>query len=402
MSLISKEMEQNIASGSMIRKMFEAGALLRAEHGADKVCDFSLGNPDLAAPQSVITALEKIAEKAKEPASLGYMPNAGFEFARNTLASYLSKEQNCSLTSADVVLTCGAAGGMNVFFRTVLNPGDEVLGISPFFVEYFKYVGSNNGVFKPISSQKDTFAPDIEALENAITEKTRAILINTPNNPSGVIYSEEDIAKLIELVERASKKYNTFIYLLADEPYRFLAYDKKVPSVLDKSAHAVIIGSFSKNLALAGERVGYIALSPLLEERDLLMGGLVQANRFLGFVNAPVIGQYLMDAALSSSELQKGLDEAKEVYAKRREIFSDILKSAGIEFQEPDGAFYFFIKSPTADESIFVAALKEQLILAVPGSGFGCPGYVRLSFAVPTEMIERSREGFKKAVESLK
>ncbi len=401
MSIISKEMETTIENGSMIRKMFETGAQLRAEYGADKVCDFSLGNPDLAAPESIIKALEKMVEKAKEPAALGYMQNAGFEFARKSLADYLSKEQNCTLDASDVVLTCGAAGGMNVFFRTVLNAGDEVLGISPYFVEYFKYIGSHNGVFKPIPSLENTFEPDIKALEEAINEKTRAILINTPNNPTGVIYSKEVILKLIALVERASKKFNTFIYLLADEPYRFLAYDKEVPSILDKSAHCVVIGSFSKNLALAGERVGYIALSPLLENRALLMAGLVQANRFLGYVNAPVIGQYLMDAGLNSEDLQKNFEEAKAIYAKRREIFASVLKEANIEFLMPEGAFYFFIKSPVADEKIFVEALKKELVLAVPGSGFGKAGYVRLSFAVPDKMIENSRQGFINAVKSV-
>ncbi len=401
MSIIAKEMETTIENGSMIRKMFETGAQLRKEHGADKVCDFSLGNPDLAAPQSIIKALESLVTKAKEPASLGYMPNAGFDFARKTLATYLSKEQNCSLDFSDVVITCGAAGGMNVFFRTVLNPGDEVLGISPYFVEYFKYVGAHNGVFKPIASDEN-FQPDLKALEDAINEKTRAILINTPNNPTGVIYSEEVVKELIALVERASKKYNTFIYLLADEPYRFLAYDGNVPSILDKSGHCVVIGSFSKNLALAGERVGYIALSPLLENRALLMAGLVQANRFLGYVNAPVVGQYLMDAALNDNSLEKNLEEAKAIYYKRREIFASVLKEAGIEFIMPQGAFYFFVKSPVADESVFVEALKNELVLAVGGSGFGRKGYVRLSFAVPDEMIEKSRQGFINAVKAVK
>ncbi len=402
MSILSDAMELNLEQGSMIRKMFEAGAKLRAEFGADKVCDFSLGNPDLAPPPSVAKALKELSENCQKPASLGYMPNAGFDFARKTLANYLSKEQNIALTENDLVLTCGAAGAMHVLFRTILNPQDEVLGISPFFVEYNKYVDSHNGVFKPIPALDGSFLPDIKALEEAMNEKTRAIIINSPNNPTGVVYSAEVIAELVALVERASKKFGRMIYLVSDEPYRFLAYDEEVPSLLNLSANCVVLGSFSKNLSLAGERIGYIALSPLLEEREKLMSGLVQANRFLGYVNAPIVGQYLMHAALNDADLQKNLDAGKAIYRDRRDKLTKILKDAGIEFNAPQGAFYFFIKSPVTDERIFVDELKKQLILAVPGRGFGKAGYVRLSFAVPTQTIENSAEGFKKAVEALK
>ncbi len=402
MSILSDAMEANLEQGSMIRKMFEAGAKLRAEYGADKVCDFSLGNPDLAPPACVARALKELSESCSKPASLGYMPNAGFDFARKSLANYLSKEQNTQLTENDVVLTCGAAGAMHVFFRTVLNPGDEVLGISPFFVEYNKYVDSHNGVFKPIPALDGTFMPDINALENALTEKTRAIIINSPNNPTGVIYSAKIVKELVDLVERASKKYNRMVYLVSDEPYRFLAYEEEVPSLLNLSANCIILGSFSKNLSLAGERVGYIALSPLLEQREMLMAGLVQANRFLGYVNAPIIGQHLMHTALNDADLEKCFSESKEIYRERRDILAKILKDAGIEFIVPQGAFYFFVKSPVEDERTFVDELKKELILAVPGRGFGKAGYIRLSYAVPTKMIENSAEGFKKAAARLR
>ncbi len=400
MSIISKEMVQNIESGSMIRKMFETGAQLRAIHG-DKVCDFSLGNPDLAPPACVATALRELADKVSTPASLGYMLNSGFEFARQSLANYLSEEQHIVLAPSDVILTCGAAGGIQVFFKTVLDPQDEVLGISPYFVEYNKYIACNGGVFKAIAAKED-FSPDFDALEQAISEKTRAIMINSPNNPTGVIYSEDDVKGLIALVEKASAKFGRMIYLVSDEPYRFLAYDSEVPSLLDKSKHCVVFGSFSKNLALAGERIGYIALSPLFDERSLLMAGLTQANRFLGFVNAPIVGQYLMDAALNSPDIKQNLDNAKAIYRKRRDMFAKILTDAGINFIMPQGAFYFFPQSPIADEQIFVDALKEELILAVPGRGFGRAGHFRLSFAVPDAVIANSAEGFKKAVAKVK
>ncbi len=402
MSILSNAMEQNIEQGSMIRKMFEAGAKLRAEFGADKVCDFSIGNPDLAPPPCVATTLKNLSDACQKPASLGYMQNAGFDFARKTLANYLSKEQNVSLTENDVVLTCGAAGAMHVFFRTVLNPQDEVLGISPFFVEYSKYVDSHNGVFKPIPALDGSFLPDLDAIEKAINEKTRALIINSPNNPTGVIYPAETLSKLVEILEKASAKYGRMIYLVSDEPYRFLAYEDEVPSLLNLSANCVVLGSFSKNLSLAGERIGYIAISPLLQEKELLMGGLVQANRFLGYVNAPVIGQYLMHDALNDADLEKNLSAGKEIYRERRDKLSKILKDAGIEFNVPQGAFYFFIKSPVADERIFNAELQKELILAVPGRGFGKEGYLRLSFAVPTQTIETSAAGFKRAVERLK
>ncbi len=400
MSLVSKEMEKSLEQGSLIRKMFEEGAKMRLEHG-DKVCDFSLGNPDLAPPASVANALRKLADKVSTPASLGYMPNAGYEFARKTLAKYLSTEQNIELSHQQLLLTCGAAGGIQVFFQTVLNAGDEVLGISPYFVEYNKYVTSNNGVFKAVPSLAN-FMPDIEAIEKAITPQTRAIIINSPNNPTGVIYDENSIRAIIDIIESASKKNDRIIYLVSDEPYRFLSYEDDVQSLLDKSAHCVVLGSFSKNLALAGERMGYVAISPLLDKSESLMAGLIQANRYLGFVNAPVVGQYLMDAALNSPDLKENLDKARGIYLKRRDLFADILSAAGIEFILPQGAFYFFPKSPVEDETLFIQALKKELILAVPGRGFGRAGHFRLSFAVNDTMIENSREGFKRAVEALK
>ncbi len=400
--IVSDYMQETLKHGSAIRKMFEEGNAMKAKFGADKVCDFSIGNPDLAPPSCVQKTLQELAEKSRQPSSFGYMQNAGFDFARATLAQFLTKEQNITLDKNDVLLTCGAAGGMHVLLRSILNNGDVVLGISPFFVEYIKYVESNNGIFKAVPSHAESFMPDIDAIEKAIDEKTRAIIVNSPNNPTGVIYTKEVMQELAKVAERASQKYGHIIYIISDEPYRFLTYDIEVPSVLDISANFIAIGSFSKSLSLAGERIGYVALSPLFEERGTLMAGLIQANRFLGFVNAPTVGQYLMNDALSCPDLAEILEKTKEKYRKRRDKLAEVLTNAGIEYKLPQGAFYFFIKSPTQDEKIFIEELKKEHILAVPGSGYGVSGYARLSYAVPDEVIERSAAGYKKAVENLK
>lgn len=394
MNVVSAQMAKSIAGGSMIRRMFEAGNELKKKFGEDAVCDFSLGNPDLAPPVEVSEEFKTLAVKSREPASLGYMSNGGFAWALDKLAAWLGEQQKTELTRHEVMLSCGAAGALNSFFHTVLEPGDEVLAIAPYFVEYGFYAGNHGGVLKTVPCRKSDFGPDIEAVAAAITPKTRALIVNSPNNPSGAVYSAEDMRKLAETLEAGSRRHGRPIYLVADEPYRFLAYDGcEVPPVLPLSPHAVVVSSFSKNYGLAGERVGYIAISPKLEDRETLMAGLVLSNRTLGYVNPPVVGQYLMAAALGTST-----DAALAVYKKRRDMLADILTEAGYEFLLPKGTFYFFPKAPGGDDLAFVERLKEQLVLAVPGSGFGGPGHFRLSFAVPDAVIARSREGFLKAI----
>ncbi|MBO4311545.1 MAG: pyridoxal phosphate-dependent aminotransferase [Desulfovibrionaceae bacterium] len=395
MSLISAQMKEQIEGGSWIRRMFDAGIQLKRQYGEDAVCDFSLGNPDLPPPASVAKGLRDLAEHAGEPFSMGYTPNGGSEWARNSLAAYLSKEQGIEIKGQDLVLCCGAAAGLNVFFRSVLEPGDQVLSFRPYFVEYGSYVRNHGGVFDTVPSKPDTFQLDLDALEAAITQKTRAIIINSPNNPTGVIYTLEEVKALAALLEKASRKNGRPIFLIADEPYRFLAFDgAKVPSVLPLYDYAVLVSSFSKNLSLPGERVGYVALSPRMEGRAELIAALCVANRILGFVNPPIVGQHLMAAAL-------GTQVDASVYARRRALMADVLKDAGYEFQMPAGAFYFFPKAPGGDDLRFVnEKLMPQLVLAVPGTGFGGPGHFRLAFCVSEDVIERSREGFKKALRS--
>lgn len=391
MSLLSQQVYGYMDRSSWIRKMFEAGITLKKQYGEDAVCDFSLGNPDLPAPPAVGDGLRKLADKAGEPFAFGYMPNGGFAWARTQLAEHLSKEHGVALTGDDVLLSCGAAGALNAFFRATLEPQDEVLALAPFFVEYGFYVENHGGVLRTVKTMPDTFALDLEAIAEAITPKTRAIIVNSPNNPTGAIYSKEELQALARILDEASVKHGRPIYMIADEPYRFLAFDgAEVPSMLPLYQYALVVSSFSKNLSLAGERLGYVALSPLMEERAQLMSGLMLTNRILGFVNPPVVGQHIMAAALGSQ-----VDAS--IYAARRTAMAEVLTEAGYDFQMPKGAFYFFPKAPGGDDVAFAARLMEERVLAVPGTGFGGPGHFRLTFCVDETIIRRSLEGFKKA-----
>jgi aspartate aminotransferase len=391
MSPVSRAVSEQLKNASWIRRMFEAGAVLKQRHGEDAVCDFSLGNPDLPPPAEVGKGLMDLYAKVGEPFSFGYMPNAGFPWAREKLAAYLATEQRAPLTGNDVVLTCGAAGALNVIFKTVLEPGDEVLAVAPYFVEYGGYVANHGGVLKAVPSTAETFNLDLAAIEAAVNPRTRAMIINSPNNPTGQIYSGAELKALIALLTRKSEENGRAIYLIADEPYRFLAYDGAVvPATLPLYPFALLASSFSKNLSLPGERVGYIAVSPLLEKRAELVAGLILANRILGFVNPPVVGQYLMVAALGSQ-----VDAS--IYAARRKVMAEVLTRAGYDFFLPRGAFYFFPKAPGGDDVAFVQRLQEELVLAVPGSGFAGPGHFRLTFCVDEAVIRRAEPGLKKA-----
>lgn len=391
MPIIAERVRGYLENASWIRRMFELGAKLKAENGAENVYDFSLGNPDLPPPPEVGRALNDFAAHATEPFALGYMPNGGFPWLREKLASHLSAEHGVKLAAEDVILTCGAAGGINAFFRAILDAGEEVLTFAPYFVEYGFYCENHGATLKAVKSRPDTFAPDLDALEEAITEKTRAVLINSPHNPTGVIYSQRHLAALAHLLENMSQKYGRPIWLVADEPYRFLAYDgATVPSVLPLYHYAVAISSLSKNMSMPGERVGYISMAPGMSGKKELMDALALTNRILGFVNPPVIGQHIMAGALGAN-----VDIA--VYAARRKAMAEVLAAAGIEFQLPGGAFYFFPKAPGGDDIAFVNRLLEERILAVPGTGFGWPGHFRLAFCVGENVIRGAAAGFAKA-----
>lgn len=396
MQTVSPEIANAMASSSWIRKMFEKGLELKKEFGADAVCDFSLGNPDVPPPPATRAALEKIAAEAVKPLGLGYCPNAGIPAVRETMAAFLSRQQGVKLSGGDVVMTVGAAGALVSFFRAVIEPGDEVITPAPYFVEYGAYCGHFGGVLKPVKSIPPTFRPDIQAIARAITPRTRALIVNSPNNPTGCIYSAEDMQALAALVDEINQTRERPLFLLCDEPYRAFAYDgATVPAALPLTKFACVLGSFSKTLSLAGERIGYFVANPEMPGQASLISAVTLTNRTLGFVNAPVIGQRVAMALVNETV---DLD----VYDRRRKLMAKVLSEAGAEFEMPKGAFYFFVKSPVEDDTVFVDALLSERILAVPGKGFGFAGYVRLSCSVDEAIISRSAAGFARVMEKFR
>ena len=396
MQTVTDQIKNSMASSSWIRKMFEKGMELKAEFGEDAVCDFSLGNPDVPPPAATKRVLEEIAENAVRPLGLGYCPNAGLMDVRKTMAERLSAQQELPVAAKDVVMTVGAAGALVSFFRAVVEPGDEIITPAPYFVEYGAYCGHFGGVLKPVPSLPPSFCPDIDAIAAAVTGKTRAIIVNSPNNPTGCIYDVEDLRRLAALVDKVNETRERPLFLLSDEPYRAFAYDGvKVPAILPLTRYACVLGSFSKTLSLAGERIGYFVAHPEMPDQASLVAAVTLTNRTLGFVNAPVIGQRLA-AALADETVDL------EIYDRRRKLMAKVLSEAGVEFEMPRGAFYFFVKSPVPDDGVFVDALLKEKILVVPGRGFGFAGYVRLSCSVDEAIIERSAEGFKRAMASFK
>ncbi|MDD5728382.1 MAG: pyridoxal phosphate-dependent aminotransferase [Victivallales bacterium] len=391
MTLLSSQIQDYMNNSSWIRKMFEQGMELKKKFGAENVYDFSLGNPDLPPPPEVAAALHEIADASSQAFSLGYMPNSGYLEAREALAEYLRKTQKEDIQAKDLILTCGAAGAINAFFRAVLECGDEVVCPAPYFVEYGFYAGNFSAELIPVKSKPLTFELDIPAIEKAFTPKTRAVIVNSPNNPTGQIYSRGELTALTEVMRRHAEKTGRIIYLVSDEPYRFLNFDHlELPSVFELYKYSVIMGSFSKSLSLAGARIGYLAINPKIENAQQLYNGVVMTNRILGFVNAPAIAQKILSVCVHS-------EVDVDIYRRRRDAMAKVLDDAGIEYSLPRGAFYFFAKSPLADDVEFIRLLLKENILAVPGKGFGYPGYFRLTFCVGEEVIRKSAAGFKRA-----
>ncbi len=387
---VSKKMLEFGQRASWIRKMFEEGVKMKAVYGADQVFDFSLGNPDLPPPPEFDQALRSLAADLT-PGFHKYMPNGGYPYVRERLAAKVSAEQLVTVAGGDMLMTCGAAGGLNVVLKAILDPGDEVIILSPYFVEYYFYVDNHGGVSKVVATGPD-FDLDLQAILAAINPKTKAIIINSPNNPTGQIYTDVSIHKLGHILEAASQKFGA-IYLIADEPYRKIVFDgHEVPSIFKNYQNSIIVSSFSKDLSLPGERIGFIACHPEIDSRSDLMDAMTLANRILGFVNAPALMQRVV------AELQAVTVDCS-IYARRRELFCRILQDCGYDFLPPKGAFYIFPKSPLADEVQFVSILQDNKILAVPGRGFGAPGYFRLAFCVEDHIIERSSAGFAKAMQ---
>jgi aspartate aminotransferase len=389
MMAIARKMRDYVENGSMIRKMFEEGARLKKIHGEDKVFDFSLGNPNLPPPEAFKARLRAVVE-ADEPDLHAYMPNAGHAETRAAIARRVCAEQGVALGGEHVVVTCGAAGGLNIVFKALLEPGDEVLVSSPYFVEYGFIADNHGGVLRSAPSLPD-FSLDVKALEAAMGPRTKVVLVNTPNNPTGRIYSAESLAQLASAMERKGRELGRAIYLVSDEPYRKLAYGgAKVPSVLASYPSSIVVTSHSKDLSLPGERIGYAAVNPASDDAQALVGAMTLANRILGYVNAPSLMQRVIagigDACVDAS-----------VYQRKRDRLAAALRAAGYDFNLPEGAFYLFPKCPV-DEARFVGLLKEENILVVPGSGFGAPGYFRIAYCVDDKVIEGALPGFERAM----
>jgi aspartate aminotransferase len=388
---IADKMVKMVEAASFIRKMFEEGIRMREKFGADNVFDFSLGNPDVPPPAAVKETLLDLIDDPK--VTHGYMPNPGYPQVRQAVADYLNKEFGTQLTPNLIVMTVGAAGALNDCLRALINPGEEVLTPAPYFVGYNQYAFVAGAALVTAPTKPD-FHLDLEAIQTGITEKTRVVLINSPNNPTGAVYSAEELDGLGRVLEAASKKFDKRIYLISDEPYRKIAYDVEVPSVFDAYDHTIVLTSYSKELSLAGERIGYLAVSPKAEDAGLVAAAAGVANTMM-YVNAPALFQQVV------GRLQ-GVTVDIGIYRRRRDLFCQGLKEAGYEFDVPQGAFYLFPKSPIENDVEFVNLLKEQNILAVPGTGFGGPGHFRLSYAVPDDVITRSLPGFKKAMDNVR
>ncbi|MBM9603214.1 pyridoxal phosphate-dependent aminotransferase [Desulfopila inferna] len=387
---VSEKMRQFAEKSSWIRKMFEEGAKLKAKHGADNVFDFSLGNPDLPPPPEFDEILQRIAGE-NIPGGHAYMPNGGYPWVREAVAVRISSEQGVAVSGAEMLMTCGAAGALNVVLKTLLDPGEEVILLSPYFVEYNFYVDNHGGISRVVTTD-DQFNLDFNAIEAALNEKTKAIIVNSPNNPTGQIYPQKDLDTLGRLLEEAGNRFGTTIYLIADEPYRKIVFKgNTVPSIFQAYTNSIVLSSYSKDLSLPGERIGYLAVHPQILEKQPLLNAMTLANRILGFVNAPALMQKVV------AELQDVTIDCT-IYEKRRDIFCDILEKAGYDFLHPKGALYLFPRSPIADDVAFCAILQENMILAVPGRGFGAPGYFRLAFCTETKVIEGSAPGFAKAI----
>jgi aspartate aminotransferase len=388
---ISKKVKGSLESASWIRKMFEEGEEMKRLYGEGNVFDFSLGNPDLEPPPFFKKGLKALAD-TPVAGMHRYMPNSGYSETRKAIAEYIKEETGLPFTEDLIVMTVGAAGGLNIVFKAILDKGDEVIVPSPYFMEYRFYIDNCGGEIRLVDSHED-FSLDLTAIEKAINEKTKAVLINSPNNPTGVIYSEESLKKLGDLLEKKSQEIKQRIHIVSDEAYRRLVFDKiSLPNLFHYYPHTLRITSHSKDLSLAGERIGHVAVSPLCEETEELVSALVFANRILGFVNAPALMQRLV------ATLQKNSVDIK-YYEDKRNLFYNALRSYGYQIVKPQGAFYLFPRTPIEDDVAYVRELQSKRILTVPGRGFGKPGHFRIAYSVDKKVIEGALPGFKEVAE---
>jgi len=389
---ISKKVNGFMENSSWIRKMFEEGIRLKKEFGEENVFDLSLGNPVIEPPQKVQDALVQAA-KDTSPGLHRYMPNAGFYDVREAISKTLSEECNVTLSGNDLVMVCGAAGGLNITLKTLLDSGDEVLIFAPYFVEYLFYADNHGGKAVSVKTHDD-FTLNFDSLKNALNEKTKAVIINSPNNPTGVVYSREELKQLAKILKKHSDKSGRPVYLISDDPYKKITFDGvEATNILELYENSIYITSHSKDIALPGERIGFVAVHPKCEDADNLMAGLIFSNRVLGFVNAPALIQRVLKNV-------QGVTVNIEQYRKKRDFLYTELVRIGYKVVKPQGAFYFFPKSPIKDEVEFVNKLAEKKVLVVPGRGFGCPGYFRISYCLPDLVIEGSIPGFESAFQA--
>ena len=390
----SKKIQAAITQASWIRKMFEEGAKRKAIYGEKNVFDFSIGNPNLEPPVEFKEILRELVNDSCKGQHC-YMSNAGYEDTRDAVAAFLSTQNRQKSSRDDIVMTVGAGGALNIILKTILDPGDEVIIPTPCFMEYRFYVDNHQGIPKFVTSRPD-FSIDLEAIKNAMTEKTKAVVINSPNNPTGRVFTRAELDALAELLTEYSQKKGEAIHLISDEPYKKIIFDGiNVPSIFDVYKNSFIATSFSKDLSLPGERIGYAALNPDIDDRATVSAGLVLSNRILGFVNAPALMQRVVNRLLDVS-----IDV--NIYQKKRDILCDGLASIGYEFFKPQGSFYLFPKSPIADDIAFVSVLKDENILTVPGTGCGGPGHFRIAYCVSDETIINSMPGFERAIRKFK
>jgi aspartate aminotransferase len=392
---IAEYIKDSLSSSSMIRKLFEEGAALKKQYGADKVFDFSIGNPDIEPPPAFHEVFLRLAGE-DAAGSHGYMPNAGYPAVREKIARKAGRDHNVTIDGGHVVMSVGAAGGLSAVFKTILNPGDEVIVPVPYFMEYRSYVSNHQGKLVEVPSTDD-FNLDVDAVKAKLSPKTAAVLINSPHNPTGRVYPEETLAGLAAALRNHGETCGRLPYLVADEPYREIAYNTVVPPVLSAYDEAVAVSSYSKSLSLPGERIGYIAVGPRISNKDDVVNGLIYATRILGFVNAPALMQRVV------AELTEAKADVA-IYARRQDAFKQVLDKAGLSYAEPQGAFYLFVKTPDkagGDDVKFSDHLKKHLVLGVPGSGFGKAGWIRFAYCVDEKIIRASGGAFKKAVETL-
>lgn len=385
--MVSQKVRENLKKSSLIRAMFEEGNRLRETFGADNVFDFSLGNPDPEPPDAVKSALKNLIFEDKAHLHT-YMNNAGFPDVRTKIADSINRDTGTSLSFKNIVMTCGAGGALNVVLKTILNPDEEVIVFVPYFGEYKYYIDNHGGKIVELFSNIDTFEPDLNLLEKAINSKTKAVIINSPNNPTGVVYSESLLKDMAQVLERKEREFNSIIYLISDEPYSKLVYDNiELPKILNIFVNSIVVNSFSKSHSLPGERIGYIAVNDNIYNAEELIDGLVFSNRILGYVNAPALFQKVI-----ATSLDETVD--KRIYEERRNILYNHITKLGFSCVKPQGAFYLFPKALIQDDMEFKnRALKYNLIL-VPGRGFGCPGYFRLAYCVSMQVIENSLQAF--------